>query len=67
MIENGVSGLMLRRDSLHRLGEAVLELLDRGPEFASTLGAAARRRVLTGFHPGIERERLRKVLDRLTS
>ena len=67
VIEHGVSGLMLRRDSLHRLGEAVLELLDQGPDFASKLGAAARQRVLTRFHPEIERERLRKVLDRLSS
>ncbi len=40
VIEHGVSGLMLRRDSLHRLGEAVLELLDQGPDFAEQ----ARRR-----------------------
>jgi glycosyltransferase involved in cell wall biosynthesis len=65
VIEHGVSGLMLPRESLHRLGEAILELLDQGPEFANALGAAARQRVLTSFHPAIERDHLRRVLERI--
>ena len=65
VIEHGVSGLMLPRASLHRLGEAILELLDQGPEFASALGTAARQRVLTHFHPEIERTLLKRVIDPL--
>ncbi len=65
VVEHGVSGLMLPRASLHRLGEAVLELLAQGPEYADALGEAARRRILTSFHPEIERKRLKQVVDRL--
>ena len=65
VIEHGVSGLMLPRAALHRLGEAVLELLDQGPEFADALGTAARQRVLSCFHPEIERNLLKRVVDRL--
>ncbi len=65
VIEQGVSGLMLPRASLHRLGEAILELLDQGPEFAHSLGTAARQRVLTRFHPELERTLLKRVIDPL--
>ena len=65
VIEHGVSGLMVPRASLHRLGEAVLELLEQGPEFAKALGSRARQRVLAHFHPEIERTLLRRVIQRL--
>jgi glycosyltransferase involved in cell wall biosynthesis len=65
VIEHGVSGLMLPRESLHRLGEAVLELLDRGPDFAHAIGTAARQRVLTSFYPEIERNLLKRVVDQI--
>ena len=38
VVEHGVSGLLVPRASLHRLGEAVLELLGLGPEFSATIG-----------------------------
>lgn len=64
-IEHGDSGILIPKAALRRLGEAVLECLDQGPEVASLLGASARRRILTAFHPEIERDALIRVVDRL--
>jgi len=64
-IGHGVVGLMLPRESLHRLGEAVLELLDWGPDFAEAVGTAARQRVQTSFYPEIERNLLKRVIDHI--
>ena len=65
VIEHGISGLMLPRASLHRLGEAVLEFLDQGPDFANRLGASAPSPRTDDFHPGLERDLLKCVVDRL--
>jgi glycosyltransferase involved in cell wall biosynthesis len=65
VIEHNVSGLLIPKAELHRLGEAILELLDEGPDAADALGSAARRRTLAAFHPEIERNALSRVVDRL--
>ncbi|MCA8924497.1 MAG: glycosyltransferase [Planctomycetes bacterium] len=66
-IEHGVSGFVIGRHELHRLGEGTLELLALAPEQRAAIGAAARARVLERFHPAAEEASLRAVLQRLSS
>jgi glycosyltransferase involved in cell wall biosynthesis len=65
VIEQGVSGLLIPRALLHRLGEAVVELLEQPEARRAAIGAAARRRVVERFHPAVEREAMRRLLARL--
>ncbi len=67
VIEPGVNGLLLPKIALHRLGVAILELLDQGPSVRASLGAAARQRIETHFHPDRERRLLRHLAERLFS
>ena len=55
---------LVRRWELHRLGEAVLEVLEHmSPEQLADIRRAARERMLTEFSPASERDRLRSVLS----
>lgn len=66
MIEHGRDGFIVPKSQLHRLGEAILEVLSLPDSERQRIGAAARSRVLTDFNAQQERERLRVVIDRLT-
>ncbi len=66
MIEHGRDGFIVSKSQLHRLGEAILEVLSLPDSERQRIGAAARSRVLTEFNSEQERERLRAVVDRLT-
>ena len=65
VIEQGVSGLLIPRALLHRLGEAVVELLEQPEACRAAIGEAARRRVVERFHPAVERAAMRRLLARL--
>ncbi|MEO7650798.1 MAG: glycosyltransferase [Bryobacteraceae bacterium] len=59
-------GFLVPRWELHRLGEAVLEVLEHASgEQLAQVRRAARERMFTEFSPESERERLRSVLARL--
>jgi glycosyltransferase involved in cell wall biosynthesis len=64
-LEHGRSGFLVPRASLHRLGEATLEVLDLDPRRRAALAAEARRRVAERFHPDVEAAALRRVVARL--
>lgn len=64
-LEDGISGIVLPRALLHRLGEAVLELMDQPEERLEEFRAAARRRVETAFHSGVEARALAEVFQRV--
>lgn len=65
VVVHGESGFLLKRSQLGRLGEAALELLALPAEKRSKLEAAARERVSSEFHAGVEAEALRQVLVKL--
>lgn len=65
MIEHGHEGFVVPKSQLHRLGEAVQEVLSLPLKERQRLGQAARQRVLGEFNAESERERLRLVVERL--
>jgi len=65
VVEHGVSGFVLGRPELHRLGTAATELLSLGPEAKSAIGQAARERVLERHNPQREQRALASAIDRL--
>jgi len=65
MIEHGHEGFVVPKSQLHRLGEAVQEVLSLPLEERQRLGRAARQRVLGEFNAESERERLCLVIERL--
>lgn len=62
VITDGVDGIVIPRWGLHRLGDAVLELLDRD---RGGMGLAARDRMVREFGAEQERGQLRGLLGRL--
>jgi glycosyltransferase involved in cell wall biosynthesis len=66
IVEHGVNGVIVPRHRLHRLGEAVLELLAAGVQERNRLGLAARARVAGAFNFDAESRALQTVLRRLT-
>jgi phosphatidyl-myo-inositol dimannoside synthase len=66
-IEHGESGFLLARHELHRLGEAILELLAQSPETIAALGTRARAHIVENFHPSREAQRLSLLLQGLMS
>ncbi|MDB5331170.1 MAG: pimB [Phycisphaerales bacterium] len=65
IIEPGISGSLLPRAQLHRLGEAAIELLSLPTDQRRKMERAARQRVLTAFHPSAEASSLKRVMGRL--
>jgi phosphatidylinositol alpha-1,6-mannosyltransferase len=65
IIEHGKSGFMIDRSQLHRLGEAVLEVLSLPSEKRLQIEASARERMLHQFHPQLERTRLAQLLNQV--
>ncbi len=65
VIEHGESGFVVPRAQLHRLGEAIRELLSLSHERRAEIGRAARERVRSEFSPESEADALRTVLSRL--
>jgi glycosyltransferase involved in cell wall biosynthesis len=65
IITNGVDGIIVPRWQLHRLGDAVLELLAKPPEYRATIRKAARDRVVADFGFEQERRQLQLILSRL--
>ena len=67
VIENKVNGFIIPKAQLHRLGTAILEVLELPQERAKQIEAAARARVTKDFHEGLEAERLTELLTRVSS
>lgn len=65
VIEHGTSGLILPRPSLHKLGEAILDFLNQPVEARNAMREAARRRIETAFHSGVEAAALARVFARV--
>lgn len=61
-IVHGESGFLVRRTELHRLGEALLEVLALPADKRLALGQAARRRVVEWFSAAREKTALQAVL-----
>ena len=64
IVTPGVDGIILPRWQLHRLGEAVLEWLQAGPEHRDRVRRAARARMVAEFSPEVERQALQALLAR---
>ena len=62
VIEHGVSGFVIPKAHLHRLGEAVREVLGLTVEERRIIGQAARQRMLSDFAPKSESARLCETL-----
>ena len=65
VIEHGQSGFLVPRTELHRLGEAIQEVLSLPAEHRRTIAAAARRRICEAFSPAREAVELQRVLAQL--
>jgi phosphatidylinositol alpha-1,6-mannosyltransferase len=65
VVEHGVSGYLLPRVQLHRLGEAVEELLGADAAQHVAMRAAARARIEAAYSFADEERVLRRVLSRL--
>ena len=65
VIEHQLSGLLVPRAQLHRLGEAVLEVLALPGGKRAELQHAARGRIVSAFAPSVESQTLRKVMQQL--
>jgi len=66
VVEHTVSGFVVPRPTLHRLGEAILELASLDPERRKEIGLAARARVAARFTPREEDAALRAVMASLS-
>ncbi|MEO2163706.1 MAG: glycosyltransferase, partial [bacterium] len=64
-IEHSRNGFLIPRHALHRLGEAILEVLSLPESERQSLAQAARATVQERFRPEIEERRLKAVLQRL--
>jgi glycosyltransferase involved in cell wall biosynthesis len=64
-IEHQVSGFVVPRAHLHRLGEAILDVLSLSDEQRNRIGLEARRRVVERFQDEHEAAGLREILSRL--
>ncbi len=65
VIQHGQTGLIIPTPQLHRLGEAVAELLAQPASVRSSLGQAAREQMVASFSAAAETQMLRQVLARL--
>jgi glycosyltransferase involved in cell wall biosynthesis len=65
VIQDGVSGVVIRRWELHRLGDVVLEWLARGSVERRRVGEAARACMIREFGCEQERRQLQAILARL--
>ncbi|MFI5378306.1 MAG: glycosyltransferase family 4 protein [Tepidisphaerales bacterium] len=66
VIEHGRTGSIIPTPQLHRLGEAIVELLAQPVEVRSALGRSARERIVASFSPASEEKMLRRVLSRVS-
>ena len=66
-VESGVSGFVIPKAMLHRLGTAIGEVLDLPVEQRQEMQAAARRAVEDAYHADREGDALRIVLERLSA
>lgn len=65
VIEHGKTGFLLPRSQLHRLGEAVLELLELAPQHRQAIGQAAQQQIATQHSLAQEQQQLQQVLSLL--
>ncbi len=65
VVVHGVSGFLIPKVQLHRLGESILELLALEPKQIAEVQRAARARIEAAFTFRNEEEALKRVLDRL--
>ncbi len=70
-IEHGVNGFLIPRAQLHRLGEAILEVITLSDQRRGEIGREARQTMLDRFHPDREsgwlEDVLREVMPRTSS
>ncbi len=62
VIEHEVSGYMIPRHQLDRLGQATLEVLSLPESHRAALQSGARQRVAEAFHPSVEADALQALL-----
>jgi glycosyltransferase involved in cell wall biosynthesis len=65
IITDGLSGVIVPRWQLHRLGEVVLDRLARNDDERMRMRQAARERVVRDFDFDQERRQLQQILGRL--
>ena len=67
VITTGEDGFLLPRHDLHKLGEAVIELLDVDNAERERIGRAGRERLKSAYSPAHEEEALRQLLAHISS
>ena len=65
VIEHGVTGLIIPTPQLHRLGEAIVELLAQPASVRLSLGQAAREEIVASLSPAAEARMLAGILSRV--
>ena len=65
-VEHGVQGFLIPKMQLHRLGEAIGEVLDLPETDRVAIASAARKRMESSFHSEVEAARLEVLLSRVT-
>lgn len=65
VLTHGETGFLIPKSQLHRLGEAIVEVLDLSAAERSVIGRQARQRVLDDFHAEAEARRLAELLQSL--
>ena len=66
VIEHGVSGFIVKRSHLHRLGEATLEYLNLDPRDRQTMGQKASEHIATHFTLEREQTMLKELMSKLS-
>jgi glycosyltransferase involved in cell wall biosynthesis len=66
VIQHGRTGLIIPTPQLHRLGEAIVELLAQPTGVRLSLGCAAREQIVSSFSVASEQQRLRDILSGFT-
>ena len=67
VISHRETGFVVPRSQLHRLGEAILEVLALPTHVRAEIGQRARCSITEQFHPGVEADRLREITQRMWS
>ena len=65
VIKHGENGVLIPTSELHRLGEAILELISQTPGRLDTIREGARNTILNERSPPHEHEALKNILARL--
>ena len=67
IVDHGKNGFLIPKAQLHRLSEAITEVLSLSPAERTRIGREAREKMLDAFHPDREAKELESVLRGLRS